>query len=101
MNGEDKDNFIRLIEKITRIDTLITEHIKKDEETLINIKASVKVANEEMGRLDKSMDAIHIELVRIKESSSRSAFYWKLIAFIVSPIVTTVIVIGVQACLHL
>ena len=88
MNKKEQKQLIDVIERLTRIEVRLDEGFKSLREDLSEVKGRMKVINEEMGRIDDRMDALEIRLGQAEEAYKKSLFYWKIIAFVISPIIT-------------
>lgn len=87
MNSKEKSMIVEVLERIARIE----ERGKHTLETLKEIKTHMETINSEMGELDSRVGKIENLYFEAKARYEKMSLYWKVIAFVLSPIVTYLI----------
>jgi len=85
MNKNEKSKIVEVIERLVRVETLIESGFRQNEKDHSELKVSVSHRKEEYKELEKRVDDLEMRY-------EKRLIYWKLMAALGSPIVTSIIV---------
>jgi len=92
---------LEILERLARVEERIDITFKAKDEVISEIKGHLDKLNDEVGGIEKRMDAVEALYNKAKESYERTHLYWKAIAFIFSPVITLLIICFIKMLLSL
>lgn len=101
MNKNEKDVLLQVIDKLARIEERIALGFKANSEDHKEMKQHISTINDEMGSLKERISEIESLYFNAKTKYEKMSMYWKVIAFLLSPLITFLIIAGVKIILGL
>jgi len=99
-NQESKsDRIFQIIETLVRLETLLEEQSKANDKDHTLLKEGIGTALETIKDQDKRLDLLEKEYLKVKLVYDRMKWIWAAIAFIVTPIITSIILFLVKVSL--
>jgi len=92
-----KDLLLEIIQRLTRVE----ENIKSFNDDLQEIKAHISTINDEMGKLEERVGLVENLYYETKSRYDRMSLFWKAATFLLSPIITFVIITTIKILLGL
>lgn len=101
MNKKEKNLTLEIIERLTRVEEQIKAGFEKQEESTEEIKQSIATINHEMGNLEERIIVVENLYNKAESYWKNITLYWKVVSFIVSPILTFVLILLIKFLLGL
>jgi len=101
MDSHERQEIRELRDRIIKLETMIELEFKHMREDWKAACESIQKLNEEYGRLIEKQATLEIKHSDLEAKFKESIGNWKLAALIVSPIVTTVVVLAIQFFLRI
>jgi len=101
MDSHERQEIRELRDRIIKLETLIELEFKHMREDWKAACESIQKLNEEYGRLIEKQATLEVKNSDLETKFKESIGNWKLAALIVSPIVTTVVVLAIQFFLRI
>lgn len=99
MNKNEKSQLTKVLEKLARIDERLHLGFKKNDEDHADMKKHTETMNEEMGTLEERIGRIENLYFEAKARYDKMSTYWKVVALILSPLVTFLVMTGIKLIL--
>lgn len=96
MDAQERQEIRELRDRIIKLETMLEiefQHMREDWKVACD---AIHKLNEEYGRLIEKQASLEIKNSDLEAKFKESIGNWKLAALVVSPIVTTVIVLGIH-----
>lgn len=101
MAKSEKDILLNIVERLARIEERLTLEFEHTEDEIKGIKKHVGVINDEMGKICERLNTVEDLYFKAKASYERASWYWKVVAFVLSPVVTLLLMSLVKLLLGL
>jgi len=99
LNKNEKTRLLKVLETLARIDERIKLGFTNNDEDHADIKKHVEVMNAEMGILKDRIGKVENLYFEAKARYEKMSIYWKVVALILSPLVTFLVMTGIKLIL--
>jgi len=101
MDKNDKSELVKVLVKLTRIEEKVLQGFKHSSMDLKEIKEHITIINDEMGTLRDRVGGVEKLYIEAKARYDRISLYWKVVSFVLSPVVTFGVIMAVKYILGL
>jgi len=101
MDAQERQELRELRDRLIKLETMIELEFKHMREDWKIACESLHKLNEEYGRLLQKQADLEVKNSNLETKFNKSIGNWKLAALVISPLVTTLIVLGVQYLVNL